>query len=87
MPERKRMNCKEAEKMIHAFLKNELTRRAGSEFIRHTRSCESCKEELSVQYLATEGIQHLESGKTFDLNAEVEELLKTRSYRWLKNLF
>ena len=42
-------------------------------------TCEECKEELTIQYLSSEGISRLEEGKTFDLDRELSEyMLQTR---------
>ena len=40
-------------------------------FVEHIKSCPSCKEELSIQYLSSEGISHLETGTSFNLEKEL----------------
>ena len=67
------MDCKETERRISRFLANDLTGRELIQFIEHVESCESCKEELTIQYLSSEGIARLEEGKTFDLDRELTE--------------
>lgn len=64
------MECREFEKSIPAFLKNSLDFVSMEEFQAHMNSCPSCKEELSIQFLVTEGMKHLESGDNFDLDYE-----------------
>ena len=49
------MTCKETEKMIPLFLKDELETEELREFMEHIESCEDCKEELTIQFLVTEG--------------------------------
>lgn len=77
------MDCKETERRISRFLANDLTGRELIQFIEHVESCESCKEELTIQYLSSEGIARLEEGKTFDLDRELTEYMHTtvRKYK------
>ena len=43
------------------------------------QECESCKEELRIQYIISEGTIRLEEGDSFDLNKELEiKLEKTK---------
>lgn len=69
------MNCKDAEKAIPYFLKDELNERQLRQFMSHIEGCPECKEELSIQYLVVEGMARLEEGGTFDLQAELERVL------------
>ena len=66
------MTCKETEKMIPFFLKDELETEELREFMEHIESCEDCKEELTIQFLVTEGMARLESGNVFDLQNELK---------------
>lgn len=65
------MNCKEIEKMIPAFLEDELDTEDLHEFIEHIDKCNECKEELSIQFLVSEGMLRLETGNVFDLQHEL----------------
>lgn len=71
------MNCKQTEKKIEEFLNDDLDNRTLRQFLRHIDSCPDCKEELSIQFLVTEGLNALENGDTYDLNNS----LKTRLER------
>ena len=66
--------CKQYENQIPKFLTEELYDEDLKNFVAHLNMCKSCKEELIIQYLATEGIQRLEEGASFSLDEE----LKTR---------
>lgn len=85
------MNCKEAEKMIPLFLEDDLDTEDLREFMEHIEKCEECKEELSIQFLVSEGMARLETGNVFDLQNELkaqienaEHTLKFReSMQWL----
>ena len=70
------MDCKQIQRMIPAFLKEELKSRELMRFLEHMDTCEECKEELTIQYLSSEGILRLEEGKTFDLDRELQEYME-----------
>ncbi len=65
------MNCKEFEKQISPFIYKKLNYLQLKQFCHHLEECEDCKEELTIKLLLTEGMQHLEDGTAFDLNAEM----------------
>lgn len=69
------MNCKDTEKMIPAFLRDDLDSRELKRFIEHIDFCPECMEELSIQFLVAEGLERLESGSNFNLqNALAKKL-------------
>ena len=63
------LSCKQTEKLILQFIKDEMDERTKKQFLEHVESFPSCLEELSIQFLVTTGMQRLENGDTFDLNA------------------
>ena len=69
------MNCKETEKMIPAYLQNELEGKALDLFMEHIESCPECKEELSIQFLVSEGMEQLEAGNNFNLQKALQAKL------------
>ncbi len=71
-----RMNCKEFEHRIPEFLNQTLDYRYMEAFREHMEKCDSCREELTIQFLVTEGIKHLENDGDFDLDAELGRLLE-----------
>lgn len=73
------MNCKEAEKKIPYFLQDELDGRKLAEFVEHIESCPECKEELSIQFLVSEGMEQLEKGNNFNLQ---EALIMKMQNAW-----
>ena len=84
------MTCKETEKLIPLFLMDDLNTDDLREFMEHIDECDDCKEELTIQFLVTEGMMRLESGNVFDLQNELkfrmdkaEHTLKVReSMQW-----
>lgn len=69
------MNCKEAEKMIPAFLVKQLNNRDLNEFLMHVEDCPECMEELTIQYLVMIGTSLIEEGKSFNLRRALNDLL------------
>lgn len=67
------MNCKEFEKMIPAYIAQKLDYSDLRRFCEHAEQCGECEEELTIQYLTTEGIQRLEDGGAFDLQRELNQ--------------
>ncbi len=77
------MNCKDFEQMIPLYFHNELSEKGLKEFTKHLVSCDICKEELTIQYLITEGMHRLEDGSTLDVEKELREKL-AQSMHYLK---
>ena len=72
------MECREIKKSIPGFFSDELEGKELTEFIAHISQCEECEEEVTIQYLATEGIVRLEKGQTFELDKELDTMIKKR---------
>lgn len=70
------MDCKEFEKKIPSFLENSMDYETMEQFQEHMNNCPNCKEELSIQFLVSEGIKHLEKGDNFDLDREFAERIE-----------
>lgn len=70
------MNCKEFEKMIQDYVHKNLDFVMTKRFAEHLKGCPNCKEELNIQFLVNEGLLRLEDGNAFDLQHEMNELMK-----------
>lgn len=75
------MNCKDAEKEIPSFLEDDLDGSRLEEFVEHVEGCPECKEELSIQFLVTEGLERLEGGNNFNLQEELLMKLEGAEHR------
>lgn len=78
------MECREAERLVKTFIEDKMAPKEMEKFLEHIEHCESCKEELSIQFLVAEGMLRLEEGNTFDLQSELLhrlELAKKRIQR------
>lgn len=69
------MDCKETQRCIRLFLNGELDRRTEQKFVEHIRSCQECREELTIEYLFNVAIERLENAEVFDVERELEEKL------------
>ena len=68
------MNCREFESYIPAFIDKKLDFKTMEEFREHYETCSECREELSIQFLVSVGIRHLDNDDDdFDLNAELKK--------------
>lgn len=70
------MNCKDADKLIPLFLDDDLDNGNLADFLNHIDNCDECREELTIQFLVKEGMQRLESGNTFNLKQDLDNLLR-----------
>ena len=70
------MNCKEFEHEISDFIHDNLSFTKLKKFIEHLNDCESCREELTIQFLIEEGLSRLETGNAFDLQTELYDKIE-----------
>lgn len=70
------MTCKEAERLITPYLNGKLDDRRTKEFIGHMKRCASCYEEMEITYMATIGLERLESGASIDIAQEMYKMLQ-----------
>lgn len=84
------MNCKEEEKKIPAFLQDDLDFKDLEQFIEHIEECPECKEELTIQFLVSEGLERLEAGQSFNLQNALAARLEEAKHQirirlWLQH--
>lgn len=60
-------DCKDYEKMIPAYLANSLPPYEMERLLGHIKKCSSCKEELTIQYLVSDGLWMVENSDNYDL--------------------
>ena len=85
------MDCKEFEKMIPAFVANNMEYKELKKFMEHAEKCPECTEELTIQVLISEGMVHLEDGGNFDLQKEIRYRLEDaergiRMHKFFRNI-
>ena len=69
------MNCYECKKRIKDFLNDSLNSKTTIEFVNHVRGCKECMEELSIEYLVSEGLKRLDTATSFNLDHELNDKL------------
>lgn len=83
------MNCQEAQACIQPFLSHQLDVGKLDAYMKHIRSCPSCKEDLEIHYMVLVGLKLLDedpsSREETDLSASLrEELEETELYLKLR---
>ena len=81
------MDCKEFEKLIPSFLEQKMDYQTLKSFVDHVNKCAECKEELTIQFLVTEGIVRLEDGSSFDLQKELMSRMNAANAKLRRNEF
>ena len=71
-----KMECKDFERHIPDFITKKMDYPTLKRFYEHVRHCPDCREELDIQFLVQEGMQRLEEGNAFDLQAELEQRME-----------
>ena len=69
------MDCKETQRCIALFRKDELYNDTAFSFAEHVYACKECMEELTIEYLLVEGMNRLENADDIDVKSELEEKL------------
>ncbi|MCQ2524277.1 MAG: zf-HC2 domain-containing protein [Lachnospiraceae bacterium] len=71
------LTCKDYEKMINDYMGDLLNEDEVLDFLSHIENCPSCKEELTIQFMVSQGLNKLEENGTFDLNKELSEKINS----------
>lgn len=69
------INCKVIEKKIPAYLSGNLSVKETKAFIKHVQECKDCKDELTIQYMVSEGLSKAESDNEYNLLKGLEQKL------------
>jgi len=72
----KKIKCNECEKMITGYLKNNLSVYDVDIMLNHIDGCHSCMEELTIQYLVSEGLASVEKSGNYNLVEELQKKLQ-----------
>jgi len=67
------MNCKEAEKLILPYIRNELPDELTAPFIAHVRSCSECYDEFEIYYTIRHMLQSDDAGRSEENGPGQEE--------------
>ena len=75
-------------KLLDGVEFDDLTTEELREFMEHIENCTDCKEELTIEFLVSEGLVRLENGAVFDLQKELSECIAAaeRHLHWRENV-
>jgi anti-sigma factor RsiW len=72
------MDCKMAVRLITPYIQDELPDEDTEEFLNHIQHCESCRDELEMNYIIIEGIRLLDSGSdSFDVKGAMDRAIRS----------
>lgn len=69
-------DCKQIEKEVPLYLQQKLTVKDTKAFIEHIQNCPTCKEELTIQYMVSEGLTKAETDNEYNLLKGLEQKLE-----------
>jgi hypothetical protein len=75
------MNCKQCEKLIDDYINNSLDESFMDEFISHIEKCDSCRDELVVNYSLLTALKQLDTGEEMSSDYEGEVINKIVNYK------
>lgn len=80
MKTKKEVDCKKIEKMIPLYLEDKLKAYEMLTLLEHIKTCSECKEELTIQYMVSEGLTRAEIENNYNLleglSAKISESYK-----------
>ena len=82
--EENKLDCKTIEKKIPQYLNDELSATELRSFLEHINECADCKEELTIRYMVSEGLDKAEINNEYNLLKGLEEKIKG-SYKRIRN--
>ncbi len=62
--------------MIPAYLEDDLSAKDLQAFLEHIDNCADCSEELTIQFLITEGLSTLSTGDSYDLQTAMTDKVR-----------
>lgn len=76
------MLCKEAQRLIVPYIKEELTDEELEKFLGHVNSCPDCMEELEIYFMVEAGIRQLDSETgSYDIKGALTSALEQSGQR------
>lgn len=70
-------SCREIEKMVMPYINHQLDEVQLEQFLKHIKSCSSCREELEIYYTVSLGLRQLDSGSgVYDIAGSLEESMR-----------
>lgn len=64
------------EKMVPLYLEDKLSPKETDILLKHVSECKNCKEELTIQYMVSEGLLRAETENNYNLLQGLEDRIK-----------
>ncbi len=76
------MNCREAERLVVPYIKDELNMDELDDFLEHVEYCDNCMEELEIHYMVDVGLRKLDEDDTvYDIVGDLQRKLESSAFR------
>lgn len=76
------MDCRDAEKLVVPYIKDELNMEELDDFLEHVEHCDNCMEELEIHYMVDVGLRKLDEDDTvYDIVGDLQRKLESSAFR------
>ncbi|MBQ2250629.1 MAG: zf-HC2 domain-containing protein [Lachnospiraceae bacterium] len=76
------MDCRQAEKLVVPYIKDELNMDELDDFLEHVDYCDNCMEELEIHYMVDVGLRKLDEDDTvYDIVGDLQRKLESSAFR------
>ena len=76
------MDCRQAEKLVVPYIKDELNMDELDDFLEHVEYCDNCMEELEIHYMVDVGLRKLDEDDTvYDIVGDLQRKLESSAFR------
>ena len=76
------MDCRQAEKLVVPYIKDELHMDELDDFLEHVECCDNCMEELEIHYMVDVGLRKLdEDDAVYDIVGDLQRKLESSAFR------
>lgn len=76
------MDCRDAEKLVVPYIKDELNMEELDDFLEHVEYCDNCMEELEIHYMVDVGLRKLDEDDTvYDIVGDLQRKLESSAFR------
>ncbi len=75
------MDCRQAEKLVVPYIKDELHMDELDDFLEHVEYCDNCMEELEIHYMVDVGLRKLdEDDAEYDIVGDLQRKLESSAF-------
>ena len=74
-----KISCRETQRLISAYLNDEISDRECAAFLAHVENCPKCMHELETSFMLTYALQYIDSNEK--LSTDIGSLLKEKLHK------